>query len=149
MRLALGSILDQNSGISNHYLILNAEHLTTPFVTSTCKMTPRLTDSYDSMEHVTDSKIAPYIPIFVPNLTHSDIRAQYSFKMSSVQRYLISVVLILTAVLLFFAQTGEAAKGPKITNKVALFMTMRMPDDADDCRFTSTSLTAMSPWEEL
>jgi peptidyl-prolyl cis-trans isomerase B (cyclophilin B) len=34
------------------------------------------------------------------------------------QRLIISVLVILTAVFLFFAQTGEAQRGPKITHKV-------------------------------
>lgn len=35
------------------------------------------------------------------------------------QRLVISVLLILTAIFVFFAQTGEAqVRGPKITNKV-------------------------------
>ena len=38
--------------------------------------------------------------------------------MASAHRYFISVLLILTAVFLFFAQSSEAAKGPKITHKV-------------------------------
>jgi len=38
--------------------------------------------------------------------------------MATVQRIVISFLLILTATFLFFAQGGEAAKGPKITNKV-------------------------------
>ena len=33
-------------------------------------------------------------------------------------RYLVSVLLIIAAVFLFFAQSGEAVKGPKITHKV-------------------------------
>lgn len=37
----------------------------------------------------------------------------------NMQRLIISVLLILTAVFVFFAQTGEAqVRGPKITNKV-------------------------------
>ncbi|KAI9834857.1 MAG: Peptidyl-prolyl cis-trans isomerase B [Sarea resinae] len=38
--------------------------------------------------------------------------------MAALQRVLISVLLILTATFLFFAQCSEAAKGPKITHKV-------------------------------
>jgi len=38
--------------------------------------------------------------------------------MASVQRILISFLVVLTAVFLFFAQTGEAQRGPKITHKV-------------------------------
>ncbi|MCJ1307867.1 Peptidyl-prolyl cis-trans isomerase B [Agyrium rufum] len=38
--------------------------------------------------------------------------------MANIQRVVISLLVILTASFLFFAQTGEAAKGPKITSKV-------------------------------
>lgn len=38
--------------------------------------------------------------------------------MATIQRALISVLLILTVVFVFFAQASEAAKGPKITHKV-------------------------------
>lgn len=38
--------------------------------------------------------------------------------MAPLQRLVVSVLLILTAVFVFFAQTAEAAKGPKITSKV-------------------------------
>jgi peptidyl-prolyl cis-trans isomerase B (cyclophilin B) len=38
--------------------------------------------------------------------------------MAGFQRIIISALLILTATLLFFAQSTEAAKGPKITHKV-------------------------------
>ncbi|KAI9788671.1 MAG: Peptidyl-prolyl cis-trans isomerase B [Peltula sp. TS41687] len=38
--------------------------------------------------------------------------------MATLQRAVISVLLILTATFLFLAQTSEAAKGPKITHKV-------------------------------
>lgn len=38
--------------------------------------------------------------------------------MASIQRSLISVLLILTVVFVFFAQASDAAKGPKITHKV-------------------------------
>jgi len=40
------------------------------------------------------------------------------FNMANLQRIVISVLLILTASFLFFAQSGEAVKGPKITHKV-------------------------------
>jgi len=40
------------------------------------------------------------------------------FEMPSIQRIVISGLLLLTATFLFFAQGTEAAKGPKITNKV-------------------------------
>ena len=38
--------------------------------------------------------------------------------MANAQRALISLLLLLTASFLFFAQASQAAKGPKITNKV-------------------------------
>jgi peptidyl-prolyl cis-trans isomerase B (cyclophilin B) len=38
--------------------------------------------------------------------------------MLSIQRIVVSVLLILTATFLFFAQISSAAKGPKITHKV-------------------------------
>ena len=38
--------------------------------------------------------------------------------MANIQRIIISLLLIVTAGFLFLAQTSEAAKGPKITNKV-------------------------------
>jgi len=38
--------------------------------------------------------------------------------MASLQRVLISLMVILTFAFVFFAQSGEAAKGPKITHKV-------------------------------
>ncbi|KAI9744306.1 MAG: Peptidyl-prolyl cis-trans isomerase B [Claussenomyces sp. TS43310] len=38
--------------------------------------------------------------------------------MFTVQRIIVSALLILTATFLFFAQTSEASKGPKITHKV-------------------------------
>ncbi|KAH7132072.1 cyclophilin-like domain-containing protein [Dendryphion nanum] len=38
--------------------------------------------------------------------------------MASVQRFVISVLLILSVTFVFFAQASEAAKGPKITHKV-------------------------------
>ncbi|KAL2350698.1 cyclophilin-like domain-containing protein [Cryomyces antarcticus] len=41
-----------------------------------------------------------------------------SFIMANMQRLLISVLLILTFTFVFFAQSSEAAKGPKITHKV-------------------------------
>ncbi len=40
------------------------------------------------------------------------------FVMANLQRVVISVLLILTATFLFFAQSSQAAKGPKITHKV-------------------------------
>lgn len=42
------------------------------------------------------------------------------FTMANLQRYVISVLLILTAAFLFLAQTSEAQRGPTITNKVRL-----------------------------
>jgi peptidyl-prolyl cis-trans isomerase B (cyclophilin B) len=38
--------------------------------------------------------------------------------MASLQRLVISVLLILTVTFVFFSQVTEAAKGPKITHKV-------------------------------
>ncbi|KAH7402169.1 peptidyl-prolyl cis-trans isomerase B [Phaeosphaeria sp. MPI-PUGE-AT-0046c] len=38
--------------------------------------------------------------------------------MASIQRFLISVLLILSVTFVFFAQTSEASKGPKVTHKV-------------------------------
>lgn len=38
--------------------------------------------------------------------------------MSTVQRFIISVLVILTFTFVYFAQASEAAKGPKITHKV-------------------------------
>ena len=46
--------------------------------------------------------------------------------MATLQRLVISVLLILTVTFVLFAQASEAAKGPKITHKVVL-------SDADDC----------------
>jgi len=43
--------------------------------------------------------------------------------MATLQRIVISALLILTATFLFFAQTAQAAKGPRITSKV--FFTMQ------------------------
>lgn len=40
------------------------------------------------------------------------------FDMANVQRIVVSLLVILTATFLFFGQTAEAAKGPKITHKV-------------------------------
>lgn len=38
--------------------------------------------------------------------------------MANLQRLMISLMVVLTAAFLFFGQTVEAAKGPKITHKV-------------------------------
>ena len=38
--------------------------------------------------------------------------------MFTIQRFVVSVLLILTATFVFFAQTAQAVKGPKITHKV-------------------------------
>jgi len=38
--------------------------------------------------------------------------------MANLQKIVVSLMVVLTAVFLFFAQTAEAAKGPKITHKV-------------------------------
>lgn len=42
----------------------------------------------------------------------------FTAKMASLQRFVISVLLILSVTFVFFAQASEAAKGPKITHKV-------------------------------
>jgi len=41
------------------------------------------------------------------------------FNMANIQRMIITFLLVLTATFLFLAQSSEAAKGPKITHKVA------------------------------
>jgi peptidyl-prolyl cis-trans isomerase B (cyclophilin B) len=38
--------------------------------------------------------------------------------MISLQRFLVSALLILSVTFVFFAQSAEATKGPKITHKV-------------------------------
>ena len=38
--------------------------------------------------------------------------------MANLQRFIISLLVLLTAVFLFMGQTAHAVKGPKITNKV-------------------------------
>ena len=38
--------------------------------------------------------------------------------MANLQRFIISLLVLLTAVFLFMGQTAHAAKGPKITSKV-------------------------------
>jgi len=38
--------------------------------------------------------------------------------MANLQKIVVSLMVILTAAFLFFGQTAEAAKGPKITHKV-------------------------------
>lgn len=40
------------------------------------------------------------------------------FDMANLQRIVVSLMVILTVTFLFFGQTAEAAKGPKITHKV-------------------------------
>lgn len=44
--------------------------------------------------------------------------SQLLFAMATLQRVVISLLLIITAGFLFLAQTSSAAKGPLITNKV-------------------------------
>ena len=68
------------------------------------------------------------------------------FTMANFQRIVISVLVILTATFLFFAQSGEASKGPKITNKVCgsrllinIFVAL-----IDHYRSTSISIPVMS-----
>jgi hypothetical protein len=46
------------------------------------------------------------------------LKAQQPSIMFSLQRIVISALLILSVTFMFFAQTTEAAKGPKITHKV-------------------------------
>lgn len=38
--------------------------------------------------------------------------------MANILKYLVSLVVVLTFSFVYFAQTSEAAKGPKITHKV-------------------------------
>ena len=45
--------------------------------------------------------------------------------MANLQRAVISLLLILTATFLFLAQTSNAAKGPKITNKVGMATSLK------------------------
>ena len=40
------------------------------------------------------------------------------FNMANLQRLIVSLLLICTVSFLYFAQTAEAVKGPKITHKV-------------------------------
>ena len=54
----------------------------------------------------------------LPVLLLYHVGERNSFKMATIQRSLISVLLILTVVFVFFAQASDAAKGPKITHKV-------------------------------
>jgi hypothetical protein len=42
--------------------------------------------------------------------------------MASIQRFVISVLLILSITFVFFAQASEASKGPKVTHKVCQFL---------------------------
>ena len=70
------------------------------------------------------------------------------FTMANFQRLVISALVILTATFLFFAQSGEAAKGPKITSKVFIsaflcIATYLTPVN----RSTLTSILAMNPLE--
>merc|ERR1712014_181226 len=50
--------------------------------------------------------------------TSLDCFPTQSGTMATIQRAVISLLLILTITFVFFAQTTEAAKGPKITHKV-------------------------------
>jgi hypothetical protein len=50
--------------------------------------------------------------------TISSILPSHFAAMATAQRFIISVLLILTVVFTLLAQTSEAAKGPKITHKV-------------------------------
>lgn len=56
------------------------------------------------------------------HLVAKAILSSMQFNMANLQRVVISVLLILTATFLFFAQSSEAAKGPKITHKVSYLM---------------------------
>ena len=70
--------------------------------------------------------------------------------MANFQRLTISVLLILTVSFLFFAQTSQATKGPKITNKVSIRVILRQRDTAYSMnRSTLISLMVMSHWAEL
>lgn len=51
-------------------------------------------------------------------LPRYNVEEHLSSKMATIQRALISILLILTVVFVFFAQASEAAMGPKITHKV-------------------------------
>lgn len=51
--------------------------------------------------------------------------------MASIQRFLISVLLILSVTFVFFAQTSEASKGPKITHKVCIIDLDALGSEAD------------------
>lgn len=57
-----------------------------------------------------------YSPYFSP-ASESHMTEPIS-NMFNMQRVVISLLVLLTAVFLFFGQTAEAAKGPKITHKV-------------------------------
>lgn len=47
--------------------------------------------------------------------------------MASLQKIVISLLLMLTAGFLFLAQSAEATKGPKITNKVSFARLSPLP----------------------
>lgn len=51
-------------------------------------------------------------------LTPTYQERQLTFKMFSLKRLAVSVILILVVTFLFFVQTSSATKGPKITHKV-------------------------------
>ena len=70
--------------------------------------------------------------------------------MANFQRLTISVLLILTVTFLFFAQTSQATKGPKITNKVSIRVNVSARYTAYSMnRYTLISLMEMSHWAEL
>ena len=76
--------------------------------------------------HNRNSKLSPLCPsprCYKPptlaqhHLTTS-ILIQLTTKMFTLQRFVVSVLLILTVTFILFAQTAQAVKGPKITHKV-------------------------------
>ena len=70
------------------------------------------------MKH--SSYLSPPPEIQQPSTTSSYISrtTQSNSKMISFHRLLVSALLLVTVVFVFFAQASEAAKGPKITHKV-------------------------------
>jgi hypothetical protein len=72
-------------------------------------------------------------PFATPNRTARSLPT-----MASIQRFLISVLLILSVTFVFFAQTSEASKGPKITHKVCIIDLDALGSEADE--FVPTGL---------
>ena len=68
--------------------------------------------------------------------------------MATLQRTIISLLIVLTAAFLFFAQTSEAAKGPKITHKVDqvtfMFETFEAKRLLSRCTLTLNMATSLS-----